>query len=375
MPTCDSRLLIRVLSIAALSLAVCWTPLLGAAQPKHTVIFIIDGLSYKAVDRLPLENLQELIGRGVYYEKSYNVMPAHPKTGSWAKYHSCSIPNPVILAGTALLRPDQKYVQQSFYPKKITAHVASSSAYRTLNAGFHLSFMVSAGVGGTDSKAVDWALKYMKGWKPAYMRIHLQQTGSAGSLSYSETDASKPWYRNIWAEDSPYRETAVEADRQLGRFLEGLREMGLEEETLLFVTSDHGEADTGWHPPEEETGWAMPLVVAGPGVRKGKRFPYAEQIDIVPTLCHLMGVTPPENADGRILAEALTDPPAKAAPRKQRIRELNLVLLEGQRALARSPKARKEFLGVERILEWHEHGTLEQVIEHNRKIVEAHGKE
>ena len=358
---------------------------LEAAKPEHAVIFTIDGLSYKAVEKLPLRNIEELIGKGVYYSKSYNVMPAHPKTGAWAQYHTCSIPNPVILAGTAMLRPGQKYVQHSFFPRRKTAHVVNATSYRTLNRGFHLSFMVPNRDGSaTDARVIDWALKYLKGWRPAFMRIHLQQTGGAGSLSYNETDASKPWYRNIWAEKWPYGKTAVEADRQLGRFVAGLREMGLEDKTLLFVTSDHGQADTGWHPPEEESGWAMPLIVTGPGVQQGKRLEYAEQIDIVPTLAYLMGVKPPDNADGRVLSEALTEPPSDIAPRKHRIRDLNMVLSEGQRVFARLSKkaksspvlkselsaAENEFLGIERILEWHKLGSMERVIEHNRRILE-----
>jgi len=154
----------------------------------------------------------------------------------------------------------------------------------------------------------------------------------------------------------------VEADRQLGRFLEGLRKLGLAEKTVLFVTSDHGEADTGGHPPEAEDGWMMPLVIADPGIRQGKRFPYAEQIDIVPTLCYLMGVKPPANADGRILAEALMEPPAEAAPR---------ALARLKKQSGARPEAARKFLGIEQILQWRQHGTLEELMEYDRGILRS----
>lgn len=354
------------------------------ARAEHAIIIIIDGLSYKAIDRLPLRNLRALIAAGTYYEKSYNILPAHPKSGDWAKYHDSSIPNPVILAGTVLLRPDQKYVQHSFFPGRITAHAANDVDYKKLNVGFNLTFMA-----GSDDQPVHddqtsaWALRFLREARPAFMKIHFQDTGNAGGASYYETNPAVSWRRNIWAEDSPYRKAAMKADEYLGIILTELEALGLRDKTVLFVTSDHGESDGGWHPYDDQDGWAMPLVVAGPGVRAGQRFPYAEQTDIVPTLCFLMGVKPPENADGRILAEALAEPPVNVPPRPQALKELNGVLLEGDVLLNRlkqetslSPQQRDEvaaaerdFYGIERILEWHRFGSVERLLAHNRGVL------
>lgn len=356
----------------------------GGVPAEHAVLFIIDGLSYKAVERLPLKNLQALIAAGAYYEKSYNVLPAHPKTGEWARLHRSSIPNPVILAGTVLLRADQQYVQQSFFPSRITAHAANSVAYEKLNVGFHLSFQDGSDDRPMpDDQTMAWAIEFLRRARPAFMKLHLQDTGSAGSLSYEETNPLAPWRRNIWAEGSPYIQAAVRADEHLGRFLEELKALGLREKTVLFVTADHGQSDGGWHPYDDEDGWAMPLVLAGPGIVAGRRFEYAEQIDIVPTLCFLMGVRPPANADGRILAEALAEPPGKAPPRRQQIKELNELLKQGDAWIkklrqdaekspsrrARLAEAERDFYGLERILEWRRFGALDKLLAHNRNVL------
>lgn len=127
----------------------------------------------------------------------------------------------------------------------------------------------------------------------------------------------------------------------------------------------------------------MPMVVAGPGIKKGVRFPYSEQIDIVPTLTHLMGVKPPDNAMGRIMAEALTNPPVTVPPRHERLKELNLVLLEHNEKLTKLREAAKSdaaskkaladleenFYDVEKILHWHKLGTVEKLIAHNREVL------
>src|ERR1041385_4010065 len=96
-------------ALVLISIALLCAPLMAAAagpRAEHAIILLIDGLSFKAPDRLGMKNLKALAASGTYYEKSYNIVPAHPKSGEWAQYHTSSIPNPVILAGTLLLRPD-----------------------------------------------------------------------------------------------------------------------------------------------------------------------------------------------------------------------------------------------------------------------------
>jgi predicted AlkP superfamily phosphohydrolase/phosphomutase len=47
------------------------------------------------------------------------------------------------------------------------------------------------------------------------------------------------------------------------------------------------------------------FVVAGPGVAPGAKLGTIRQIDIAPTLCALLGISPPAQATGRVLSEAL----------------------------------------------------------------------
>ncbi|HZT30203.1 MAG TPA: sulfatase-like hydrolase/transferase [Bryobacteraceae bacterium] len=355
------------------------------SKPEHAVILIIDGLSYKALQRLEMKNLRALAAAGTYYERSYNILPADPREGEWTQYHSSSIPNPVILAGTVMLRTDQRYVQESFYPDRITAHAANDTAYRRINVGFHLSYL-----NGSDERPVHddqtmyWALDFLRHDRPAFMKVHLQDTGNGGYVCYQEKDPAVPWRQNIWAEGSPYVKAALQADAYLGQFLRELESLGLRDKTLLFVTADHGQADAGWHPFDAEEAWSMPLVVAGPGVRAGQRFEYAEQIDIVPTLCHLMGVKPPANASGRILAEALENPPKSAPRRSQTMKELDALLRDGDaqiaklrkeaetsaEAKARLAEVQRDFYGLDRILRWHRFGTVAQLMAHDRKVLD-----
>ena len=108
----------------------------------------------------------------------------------------------------------------------------------------------------------------------------------------------------------------------------------------------------------------------------------------MPTLCHLMGVNPPLNADGRILAEALVNPPANVPPRQQKIKEINLLLLDIENVLAKltaapgaAParggqgrfsalrQAQQDYFDIERILEWHQFGTYDRFIAHHKQLL------
>src|SRR5436190_24081928 len=114
-----------------------------------------------------------------------------------------------------------------------------------------------------------------------------------------------------------------------------MKKGGTWDKTVIVITGDHGQTTAGRHPPEATEAWAMPLVIAGPGIKKAQTFDYAESIDVTPTICFLMGVQPPVNADGRILAEALLNPPKSVAQRLQKIKELDYTLLDVGNAIAR----------------------------------------
>jgi hypothetical protein len=361
------------------------------------VLWVVDGISSKAPERANLKNLQALMAEGVYYRENYTVQTADPSSqpGPWSDLHTSSIPNPVLLAGTAMLLPNHKqhYVQESFFPTKITAHAVNEISYRALNIGFHFTaqaggaLMLRAGFKTGDDKTLYWATQFVKIAHPTFMLVHMQDTGFAGGSSRS-APAGSPYKDNIWGEGSPYLKTVTQQDVYLGQFIAELKKEGMWEKTVIFVTGDHGQTTSGSHPPEATDAWAMPLVIAGPGIKKGLKFDYAESIDVAATLCHLMGVRTPLNADGRVLAEALVDPPKNVKPRQQKIKELDYLLLDVGNTLAKVKKAagppparidirdnsplavaEKDYYRIERILEWYQFGTYDKLIDHHKELL------
>jgi Flp pilus assembly protein TadD len=108
--------------------------------------------------------------------------------------------------------------------------------------------------------------------------------------------------------DRPYDGEIAYVDANLGRLLAALEADARSGETLVVVTSDHGES-LGEH-REGTHGYtlydatqAVPLLFRGPGVPRGEVVDsVVSLVDVAPTLLTLLGLEAPPGIDGRSLA-------------------------------------------------------------------------
>ncbi|WP_135805510.1 sulfatase [Halorussus marinus] len=122
--------------------------------------------------------------------------------------------------------------------------------------------------------------------------IALRYRDDSSSLTEAELDVLREWY----AASLRY------LDDRLGAFLEWFERAGLADDTVVVLTSDHGEL-FGEHGAlyhgnflyDEVT--RVPLVFAGPGVPEADpRDKLASHVDLFATLCELCGLDAPETA-------------------------------------------------------------------------------
>jgi arylsulfatase A-like enzyme len=100
-------------------------------------------------------------------------------------------------------------------------------------------------------------------------------------------------------------------DVQVGRILDALRANGQFDNTLIVFSSDHGLAigSHGLFGKQNLYDHSMhsPLIVAGPGIPKGKQSPaFCYLFDIFPTLGDLAGIQGPQGSEGQSLVPVLT---------------------------------------------------------------------
>jgi arylsulfatase A-like enzyme len=122
-------------------------------------------------------------------------------------------------------------------------------------------------------------------------------------------------------------------DRDVGRLLDLLAELGLEEDTIVFFTSDNGPHEEGGHDPHffpsaeplrgikrdlYEGGIRVPMIVRAPGRVPAGRTSDAvwAHWDVLPTLAELAGAEPPRDVDGISIRSVLEggEPPAERPP-------------------------------------------------------------
>jgi arylsulfatase A-like enzyme len=158
------------------------------------------------------------------------------------------------------------------------------------------------------------------------------------TLRWIDRDRSKPFYVELWTQQShhPYEptpgaeltdffagheypqdgydlgrylNTLAQVDRQLGRLFAGLKARGLDQDTIVVLTGDHGE---GFGDPHRtwghgfrlyEEGIHVPLMIWSPAL-----FPQGRHVDTVgghvdlsPTILDLLGVPAPASWEGRSL--------------------------------------------------------------------------
>ena len=101
-------------------------------------------------------------------------------------------------------------------------------------------------------------------------------------------------------------------DREIGKLVDRLKELDLYDDTLLFVTADHGE-EFGEHGASRhgktlyQQALHIPGVLKLPGSRlRGRRSKaLASNIDVAPTLLELAGIESPAEFQGRSLHEVI----------------------------------------------------------------------
>ena len=152
-------------------------------------------------------------------------------------------------------------------------------------------------------------------------------------LPISPSDQRHPWHEvvlRIEEAAAPTEEAALrriraqyygmigEVDHQLGRLWQGLRDLGVWDDTVVVVTADHGEM-LGDHGLVQKLGYweasyHIPCIVRDPrhpatAGRVVDRF--TENVDVLPTLCDAIGAPVPLQCDGLPLTPFLLgdDPP------------------------------------------------------------------
>ncbi len=122
---------------------------------------------------------------------------------------------------------------------------------------------------------------------------------------YNPPEPYKTKYKNdLYSGEIAY------TDHELGKFFKFLRDSGLWKNTIIVITSDHGEA-LGEHGERTHGYFAynstlhVPLIIHYPGIKPIKTDKKVSHIDIFPTLCDILNIHPPDFLQGKSLLKEI----------------------------------------------------------------------
>jgi arylsulfatase A-like enzyme len=158
------------------------------------------------------------------------------------------------------------------------------------------------------------------------------------ALEWIDRDRTRPFYATVWTQQAHhpydpapgqavvdffeggppppddydlgrYLNAVADVDRAVGRLFAGLRARGLDDETIVVVTADHGEAfgdpHATWGHGSRlyDEGVKIPLLVWSPVLfPQGRRADtVGSTVDVAPTVLDLLGVEAPAEWEGRSL--------------------------------------------------------------------------
>jgi len=156
---------------------------------------------------------------------------------------------------------------------------------------------------------------------PEVFEKHLRQVGPHGlneldmyddrtSPKYPKQPGKATTYAAMLGILDGYDEGIRYADSLLGQVLDKLVELGIDEDTAVIVTSDHGEnmGELGIyseHGTADEPTCHIPMLIRWPGAQKGADSGFHYLLDLVPTVAELLGLPKDPSWDGESFAPTL----------------------------------------------------------------------
>ncbi|MDR1414253.1 MAG: alkaline phosphatase [Odoribacteraceae bacterium] len=270
---------------------------------KHVVVIGIDGLSVGGLAAAVTPNLDELARNGA--SGQMRVVIPSSSAPNWASMLMGATPDAHGVTSNDW-RIDQHELQpvaaneQGFFPtvfgvaraQRPDADIAVFYHWGGIARLFEKESVTVSRFLPTDARLADTIARYIERNKPLFLFAQLDEVDAAGHARGHMTPA--------------YLRAVEHADSLVGVIARGVREAGIERETLLVVISDHGGKDKshGGFSPEEV---AVPCILHGAGVRKGYAFTSPAYVyDLAPTVTFALGLHGFPGWRGKALREAFT---------------------------------------------------------------------
>lgn len=277
---------LRTILLVALAATVA-----AAQSIEHVIVFGVDGLSAKAVDRVRTPNMQKLMDRGSWTLRARAVLPT-VSSPNWSALISGAGPEFTGVTGNewqpakfeiapfchdgANHPPTIFGVIRAAKPSARTALFTDWADFVRLVEPLAASKVYSQ---STDAaEVVQQSIRYLIGDRPMLLFIHVDNVDHAGHQS--------GWYTQ------PYFAATHAADQALGQALAAIDKAGLAATTVVLVVADHGGHDTK-HGAMRQSDVEVPWIAAGPGIPANREIKDPVSVtQTAPTIAAWLGIAP-----------------------------------------------------------------------------------
>ena len=268
-----------------------------------------DRLSCYSQKYLQTKNIDSLAKAGVLFERAFAhnplTLPSHVNIllGVTPLFHGVSENAPSVVADDFLTLAE--FLKAKGYQTAAFIGAFPLDSRFGLNQGFDL---------------YDEAYPARSGSPLVYPERRAEKVIESAMAWWSKVDKSKRWFVwiHLWDphapywppepyasryKNDPYTGEVAYVDEQIGKLLSFLKANNWTKDTLIVLTGDHGEAlgehgeMTHGYFAYNSTLW-IPLIISGPKIKPGRITAYAAHIDIFPTICDYLGLSPPPHLQG-----------------------------------------------------------------------------
>jgi hypothetical protein len=285
------------------------------AQPsssKHVILIGIDGLSAESLQYANTPAINKLIGQGVISLKTRSVMPsvsapnwASILSGAGPEQHGAtsnnwSLSNHTIEPTT---KDEDGYFPSIFtlirkqLPKAVTAMFYD---WDWLGTFVNKKYISKEQFVQGHVMITSIALNYLKKEKPLFTFIYYGYPDQVGHNKGFGTPA--------------YFQSINDIDTEVGKIVDGIKELGLEQNTTIIITSDHGGIGFG-HGGESMVEIEVPWIIVGPGIKKNALLESANDLfNTSPTIAKILGIKTPAEWIGKPVNEVFSTKSAVSKP-------------------------------------------------------------
>ena len=301
----------------------------GSMKGRNVILVILESTGARHLGTYggvpdPTPNLTALARRSIVFERAYAVYPESIKGlfATLCSRYPAFDTSPEIYAAVACASLPQTlasagYRTALFHSGRFVylgmASMIEHRGFEVLEDAGAIGGQVNSSFGVDDASTVQRVLDWIASLKKED-RFFVSYLPVSGHSPY---ESSKPGPFKGRDDFTRYLNALHEGDEALGKLLTGLRALGHEDDTLVVVFGDHGEA-FGEHPGNfahtmfiHEENVRVPYIIAAPGIASAQRrvSRLASIVDTAPTILDLIGLP----ADARHEGSSLLEPEPRMA--------------------------------------------------------------